>query len=101
MINLSLRTHVDILLHHTLVTHLRKKPETYIRLWEFYSQPHGTLLHLLQCMLDDGEITADNLKDGLITDDSLITLVIETPTEVKVTPKRPLLHSLLLHTRLA
>jgi hypothetical protein len=100
MINLNLRTHVDILLHHTLVTHLRKKPETYIRLWEFYSQPHGTLLHLLQCMLDDGDITADNLKDGLITDDSLITLVKET-AEVEVTLKRPLLHSLLLHTRLA
>lgn len=75
MNNLSLRTPVETLLHHIVITHLRKKPDTYINLWEFYNNDQqGMLFALLQRMLDAGEITADNLKNGLITDESLIRL---------------------------
>ena len=73
---LQLRTPADTSLHHAVVTHLRHKPDTYINIWEFYKDSDGILFNLLQRMLDAGEITADNLRDGLITDQSVIYLMI-------------------------
>lgn len=73
---LQLRTPADTTLHHAVVTHLRHKPDTYINIWEFYKDSGGILFNLLQRMLDAGEITADNLKDGLITDQSVIYLKV-------------------------
>jgi len=75
MNNLNLRMPAETLLHHALISHLRKSPETYPNLWELYSDPQGLLFNLLQRMLDAGEISADNLKNGLITDRSVIRLM--------------------------
>ena len=74
---LLLRTPADTMLHHAVVTHLRQKPDTYINIWEFYKDSGGVLFNLLQRMLDAGEIKADNLVNGLITDYSMITLIRE------------------------
>lgn len=74
---LQLRTPADTMLHHAVVMHLRQKPDTYINIWEFYKDSGGVLFNLLQRMLDAGEITADNLRNGLITDYSMITLIRE------------------------
>lgn len=94
-----LRNPTDARLHQLIVTHLQRQPDTYIRIWEFYQGSEGALFNLLQRMLDTGEITADHLKDGLITDESLITLVGSTVSEhgKTVTKRvRPLLHLLSL-----
>ena len=79
---LQLRTPADSMLHHAVVTHLRHKPDTYINIWEFYKDSDGILFNLLQRMLDAGEITADNLRDGLITDQSMIYLKIQQAREL-------------------
>ena len=79
---LQLRTPADTSLHHAVVTHLRHKPDTYINIWEFYKDSDGILFNLLQRMLDAGEITADNLRDGLITDQSMIYLKIQQAREL-------------------
>lgn len=73
---LNFRAPTDALLHLGVMAHLRDKPDTYMNLWEFYKDSEGALFVLLQRMLDEGEITADNLKDGLITDQSVIQLKI-------------------------
>lgn len=94
-----LRTRTDVHLHQLIVTHLQRQPDTYIHIWEFYQGSEGALFNLLQRMLDSGEITADNLKDGLITDYSLITLAGTSTENRKTETKRvrPLLHLLSLH----
>ena len=93
-----LRTPTDAHLHQLIVTHLQRQPDTYIHIWEFYQGSEGALFNLLQRMLDTGEITADHLKDGLITDYSLITLNGAGPEKRKPVTKRvrPLLHLLSL-----
>lgn len=69
-----LRGPTDIHLHQRIVRHLQQSPAKYTQLWEFYGS-HGALFNLLQRMLDAGEIKADNLRNGLITDSSTITLI--------------------------
>lgn len=94
-----LRTPTDAHLHQLIVKHLQRQPDTYIHIWEFCQGSEGALFNLLQGMLDTGEITVDNLKDGLITDYSLITLVGSIATENRqseIKRARPLLHLLSL-----
>jgi hypothetical protein len=93
-----LRGTSDIQLHRKIVMHLQDHPVKYIHLWEFYGG-EGALFILLQCMLDAGEITADNLKDGLITDNSTIALAGWQPSETK--PRPPARHLPSLHTPFA
>lgn len=74
--------------------HLQNNPARYIQLWEFYGS-QGGLFNLLQRMLDAGEIIADNLRDGLITDNSTISLRGWQATQSRLAqPSRrlPLLH---------
>lgn len=95
MNKVQLRTPGDVELHQIIVTHLRRQPDKYIHLWEYYGS-QGALFNLLQRMLDAGEIVTDHLKDGLITDHSLITLA-ET-LQAEISPVQPLLHRPSLHT---
>ena len=88
----------DIRLHQKIVMHLQTNPVKYIHLWEFYGA-EGGLFNLLQRMLDVGEITADNLKDGLISDSSTIALAGWSPSESR--PAQPSRHLLSLHTPFA
>lgn len=89
-----LRNPADLHLHQVLVRHLQQNPDKYIHLWEYYGS-QGALFNLLQRMLDVGEIVADHLQDGLITDQSLITLVETLKTGIS--PVQPSLHQPLLH----
>ncbi|HYD34357.1 MAG TPA: hypothetical protein VEA39_07270 [Methylophilaceae bacterium] len=89
MQKLLLRTSTDVYLHQLVVTHLRRKPDTYIHLWEYYQGAEGGLFSLLQRMLDAGEIKADNLRNGLITDYSMIALAEITPLQTKASRERP------------
>lgn len=63
----------DLLLYHSIIMRLRSQPYEYRQL-----QPHFTdsvgLLTQLQRMLEAGDINATDLKHGLITDRSLISL---------------------------
>ena len=94
-----LRTRTDAHLHQLIVAHLQRQPDTYIRIWEVCQGSEGALFNLLQRMLDTREITANNLKDGLITDYSLIALAGTATDHRKTETKRarPLLHLLSLH----
>jgi hypothetical protein len=91
-----LRTTSDAHLHQLIVKHLQHAPDTYLHIWEFYQGSEGALLNLLQRMLDAGEIAVDHLKDGLISDDSLITLVGTENRKAVTKRAQPLLHLLSL-----
>jgi hypothetical protein len=89
-----LKTPSDVELHQIIVTYLRQQPDQYTHLWEYYGS-QGALFNLLQRMLDAGEIVADHLKDGLITDDSMIILAETLQTKISSMPSsqpRPWLH---------
>lgn len=88
----------DIHLHQKIVLHLQNSPAKYTQLWELYGS-QGALFNLLQRMLDTGEIAADNLKNGLITDNSTIALGGWHPAETN--PTQPSRHSLAFHTLFA
>jgi hypothetical protein len=92
-----LRTPADIELHELVVLHLQRKPDRYMHIWELHKGPEGALFNLLQRMLDEGEITADNLSNGLITDYSMITLAGAQYRSTEVRRVRPSLHLLSLH----
>lgn len=89
-----LRGATDIHLHQRIVQHLQNGSAKYTQLWEFYGS-QGALFILLQRMLDAGEITADHLRDGLITDSSTIGLASLEFREA--TPAQPSRHSPSLH----
>ena len=74
--------------------HLQNHPARYIHLWEFYGS-QGGLFNLLQRMLDAGEISADNLSNGLITDSSTISLSSRHVAETR--PAQPSRHLPSLH----
>jgi hypothetical protein len=63
----------DLFLYHSIIMRLRSQPQEYRQLQPFYADRAG-LLTQLQRMLEAGDITATDLKHGLITDRSLISL---------------------------
>lgn len=64
----------DVLLYHSIVMRLRSGSYEYRQLRRHFDD-HVILLTQLQRMLEAGDITASDLKHGLITDRSLIALV--------------------------
>lgn len=89
-----LRDPSDIHLHQRIVRHLQNCSAKYTQLWELYGS-QGALFNLLQRMLDAGEIIADSLQNGLITDNSFITLADWHFEDTK--PAQPSRHSPWLH----
>jgi hypothetical protein len=63
----------DLLFYHSIVMRLRTGSYEYRQLRRHFDD-HKALLTQLQRMLEAGDITATDLKHGLITDRSLITL---------------------------
>ena len=63
----------DLSLYRSIVMRLRNSSYEYRQLESFF-QYAAALLIQLQRMLEAGDITATDLKDGLITERSLISL---------------------------
>lgn len=63
----------DLFLYRSIVMRLRNRPYEYRQLKTFFHDP-AILLTLLQRMLEAGDVTATDLKHGLITEHSLISL---------------------------
>lgn len=63
----------DLFLYHSIVMRLRTQPHEYRQL-QLYFDDSVSLMNQLQRMLEAGDITATDLKHGLITERSLISL---------------------------
>ena len=63
----------DLFLYHSIVMRLRNQPHEFRQLRPYYPDNPG-LVTQLQRMLEAGDITATDLKHGLITERSLISL---------------------------